>query len=206
EHARCHGARPRREDLGDRRGPHLRHPRRRARARRARARPPSRDRPGVGLRRGQGRGRRLAHPARHRTARIPRRLSMTAAPLENASALARPLGVRLRRFALGSGRVLAILGRAIWRVIGPVLRVVTPVGWVVIGLAVLALGLSAIFAWQEFTFLGFVLLAAVLVAAFFLIGRSSYGVFVELNPRRVVVGDRAMGRMVVTNTGARKLP
>jgi hypothetical protein len=131
---------------------------------------------------------------------------MTAAPLENASALARPLGVRLRRFALGSGRVLAILGRAIWRVIGPVLRVVTPVGWVVIGLAVLALGLSAIFAWQEFTFLGFVLLAAVLVAAFFLIGRSSYGVFVELNPRRVVVGDRAMGRMVVTNTGARKLP
>ncbi|HTN57805.1 MAG TPA: DUF58 domain-containing protein, partial [Protaetiibacter sp.] len=131
---------------------------------------------------------------------------MTAAPLENASALARPIGVRLRRFALGSGRVLAILGRAVWRVAGPVLRVVTPVGWVVIGLAVLALGLSAIFAWQEFTFLGFVLLAAVLVAAFFLIGRSSYGVFVELNPRRVVVGDRAMGRMVVTNTGARKLP
>ncbi|GMA91729.1 DUF58 domain-containing protein [Homoserinibacter gongjuensis] len=114
--------------------------------------------------------------------------------------------MRLRRFALGSGRVLAIVGRAIWRIAGPVLRVVTPVGWVVIGLAVLALGLSAIFAWQEFTFLGFVLLAAVLVAAFFLIGRSSYGVFVELNPRRVVVGDRAMGRMVVTNTGARKLP
>lgn len=131
---------------------------------------------------------------------------MTAAPLENASALARSVGVRVRRVALGAGRLLAILGRAVWRVVGPVLRVVTPVGWVVLGLALLALALSAVFAWQEFTFLGFVLLASVVVAAFFLIGRSSYGVFVELNPRRVVVGDRAMGRMVVTNTGARKLP
>jgi len=130
---------------------------------------------------------------------------MTAAPLENAPALARPVGARARRFATGLARVLAMVGRAIWRVVGPVVRIVTPVGWVVLGLAVLALALSAVFGWQEFTFLGFVLLAAVVVAAFFLIGRSSYGVFIELNPRRVVVGDRAMGRMVVTNTGSRKL-
>lgn len=131
---------------------------------------------------------------------------MSAAPLETATAFVRPAGARIRRFATGVGNVLALVARVVWRVVGPVLRVVTPVGWVVLGLAVLGLVLSAAFGWQEFTFLGFVLLAAVVVAAFFLIGRSSYGVLIELNPRRVVVGDRAMGRMVVTNTGARKLP
>jgi hypothetical protein len=131
---------------------------------------------------------------------------MTASSLDTASTLARPAGARLRGFARGVGTVAALLARAVWRVVGPVLRVVTPVGWVVLGLAALALALSAAFGWQEFTFLGFVLLAAVVVAAFFLIGRSSYGVLIELNPRRVVVGERAMGRMVVTNIGARKLP
>ncbi|PZQ90809.1 MAG: DUF58 domain-containing protein [Leifsonia xyli] len=131
---------------------------------------------------------------------------MTAAPLDTASALLRPAGVRARRAALGMRNVLTPIGRLVWRVIGPVLRVVTPVGWVVLGLGALALVLSAVYGWQEFTFVGFVLLAAVVASAFFLIGRSSYGVLIELNPRRVVVGERAMGRMVVSNTGARRLP
>lgn len=130
---------------------------------------------------------------------------MTAASYDTASARSRTAGGRARRFATGLWNVTVLVARGVWRVIGPVLRVVTPVGWVVLGLAALALALSAVFGWQEFTYLGFVLLASVLVAAFFLIGRSSYGVFIELNPRRVVVGERAMGRMVVTNTGTRRL-
>ncbi|TPW98160.1 DUF58 domain-containing protein, partial [Schumannella luteola] len=130
---------------------------------------------------------------------------MTAAPLETATALLRPAGERARRAAVAARNVLAPVGRALWRVLGPALRIVTPVGWIVLGLAVLALVLSSVFGWQEFTFLGWVLLVALVVAAVFLIGRSSYGVLIELNPRRVVVGDRAMGRMVVTNTGTRRL-
>ena len=112
---------------------------------------------------------------------------------------------RVRRFGVGVAAVASLIARAVWRVIGPVVRVVTPVGWTVIGLAVIALVLAGVFGWQEFTFLGWVLVAALVVSAFFLIGRASYGVFIELNPRRVVVGDRAMGRMVVTNTGSRRL-
>ncbi len=131
---------------------------------------------------------------------------MTAASIDTPSAPARPTGRGLRGLVTAVGNVLAMVGRALWRVVGPVLRVVTAVGWVVLGLAALALLLGAVFGWQEFVFLGAVLLAAVAAAAFFLIGRSSYGVLIELNPRRVVVGERAMGRMVVTNTGARKLP
>lgn len=117
----------------------------------------------------------------------------------------RPWGLRVRRFGVGVGNVVAPAARLVWRFVGPVVRVVTPVGWVVLGLALVALVLASVFAWQEFTFLGWVLLAALVASAFFLIGRSSYGVLIELNPRRVVVGDRAMGRMVVTNTGQRRL-
>jgi uncharacterized protein (DUF58 family) len=133
---------------------------------------------------------------------------MTAAapPLNGLPA---PL-VRAGRSVVRAGRVVwAVVGpviRAIWRVLRPVLAVVTPAGWIVIGLAAVSLTLSFAFGWQEFTYLGMVALAAFLVSGAFLFGRASYGVLVELNPRRVVVGDRAMGRMLVTNTGPRNLP
>jgi len=130
---------------------------------------------------------------------------MTAARLDTPAAR-RPAGARLRAAADAALAVLRPVGRAVRRVLGPVVRVVTPAGWIVLALAVLALVLSAVFGWQEYSYLGAVLLAALVVATLFLIGRSSYGVLIELNPRRVVVGDRAMGRMVVTNTGARRLP
>ena len=111
-----------------------------------------------------------------------------------------------RRFLTAVGAILGPVIRLLWRYIGPVLRVVTPVGAVVLCLAIVALVLSAAFGWQEFTYLGTVMLTAVVISTLFLFGRASYGVFVELNPRRVVVGERAMGRMLVTNSGARSLP
>ncbi|MBF0673569.1 MAG: DUF58 domain-containing protein [Salinibacterium sp.] len=114
--------------------------------------------------------------------------------------------LKVRRFWRAVVAVMAPVVRAVWRFLGPILRVVTSAGWIVLGLAILALVLSATFGWQEFTFLGTVLLAALLVSTVFLFGRASYGVHIELNPRRVVVGQRAMGRMLVTNTGAKNLP
>ena len=95
--------------------------------------------------------------------------------------------------------------RAVVRAVRPVAAVITPVGFVVAGLAVVALVLGFGLGWQEFVFLGMLLAAALLVSVAFLFGRASYGVLIELTPRRVVVGDRAMGRMVVTNTGTRAL-
>jgi uncharacterized protein (DUF58 family) len=130
-----------------------------------------------------------------------------AAPTLNG--LPAPLA-RAGRSVLRAARVVwAVVGpviRTAWRFARPVLGVVTPAGWIVLGLAAVALTLSAVFGWQEFTYLGMVALAAFLVSVAFLFGRASYGVVIELNPRRVVVGDRAMGRMIVTNTGPRNLP
>ena len=111
-----------------------------------------------------------------------------------------------RRFLRGVGAIITPLVRVVWRGIRPILRMATPLGWLILGLGAFALILSSVFGWQEFTFLGAVLLAAVFVSITFLFGRASYGVLIELNPRRVVVGDRALGRMLVTNTGVRALP
>ena len=123
-----------------------------------------------------------------------RRANPTRARLAAARAALRPLAT--------TG---AAIGRAGWRRVGPIMRVVTPAGWTVAVIATLSVSLSTSFAWQEFAYLGLVLAAAFVLAAFFLVGRSSYGVMIELNPRRVVVGDRAMGRIVVTNSGPRGL-
>ncbi|MET4582152.1 hypothetical protein ABIE21_001642 [Conyzicola nivalis] len=102
-------------------------------------------------------------------------------------------------------RLVVPVARRVWVVVGPVVVVITPVGWLVLLFSGLSIALSAIFGWQEFTYLGTVLLASVALSTVFLFGRASYGVLVELNPRRVVVGDRAMGRMLVTNIGPRPL-
>jgi hypothetical protein len=122
------------------------------------------------------------------------------------TARAKKFGGSLRRAFTAVNAIAAPVARRAWRVVGPVIRVITPLGWLVLAIGVASIVLSAVFGWQEFTYLGTVTLAAVLVGCAFLFGRASYGVVVELNPRRVVVGDRAMGRMLVTNTGAKGLP
>ncbi|NYF11328.1 hypothetical protein HDC94_002484 [Leifsonia sp. AK011] len=133
---------------------------------------------------------------------------MTTATNRTTS-LPAPLAAAGRSVARAGRVVWGLVGpvvRAVWRILGPILAVVTPVGWLVLVVAAVSLGLSFAFGWQEFTYLGTVLLAAFVLGTVFLFGRASYGVDIELNPRRVVVGDRAMGRMVVTNVGQRALP
>ena len=112
---------------------------------------------------------------------------------------------RAGRAARVVAAALAPAGRVVRRAVGPVLAVVTPTGLVVAGVAALVLVVGIALGWQELVVLGAVLAAALLVAVAFLFGRASYGVLIELAPRRVVVGDRAMGRMLVTNTGRRAL-
>lgn len=105
----------------------------------------------------------------------------------------------------GIGRFFLPAIRAIDGVAGPTLRAVTPMGWLVLAGAVGSFVVSGVFSWAEFTFLGATLSAGFLVALCFAIGRSTYAVSIDLNPRRVVAGSRAMGRMTVTNVGKRPM-
>ncbi|MEP6480829.1 MAG: DUF58 domain-containing protein [Rhodoglobus sp.] len=130
---------------------------------------------------------------------------MTTTTIRSAAPRLVTAGNAVWRALKGLWSVVLPVVRAVWRVIGPVLRVVTPAGWLVLVVAAISLLLSFVFGWQEFTYLGMIMAAAFLVSTAFLFGRASYGVHIELNPRRVVVGDRAMGRMLVTNIGPRGL-
>ncbi|MGB3911813.1 MAG: DUF58 domain-containing protein [Pseudolysinimonas sp.] len=86
----------------------------------------------------------------------------------------------------------------------PVVGIVTPLGWILAGFA-LAAGLAgALLGWLEFRYLALTLAAGLLVAFAFLVGRARFRVEVELQPRRVVAGERAFGRLLVTNTASRR--
>jgi hypothetical protein len=101
------------------------------------------------------------------------------------------------------GRLALQLLRRLGRAIAPVTASVGAAGWLVLGGIVVSFLLSGILGWVEFTFLGTTLLAAFLIAVGFVFGRASFTVLVELNPPRVVAGERALGRMLVTNIADR---
>lgn len=92
-------------------------------------------------------------------------------------------------------------GARVATVAAPVTGVVSPTGWLVLAAASASLGIAWGLGWIELAFVGGTLLAALLVAIPFVFGRVRYRVAIELQPHRVVAGERALGRLVVANTG-----
>jgi len=133
-----------------------------------------------------------------RTERAARRTS----PAEHAL---RSLGRALGAGAQNAWRLLRQVLVVAWQRIRPVTDVIGPAGRLVLLGAVLSYALSIAFGWVEFTYLATTLLAAVLVAVPFIVGRATYTVDLQLNPHRVVAGGRALGQMTVTNSGERAL-
>ncbi len=146
-------------------------------------------------------------PPRGRRRRTARRISERFGALPRPSGIrivvpawARRLGIRTRR----TTRVVQHQARRGWTAAEPALRILSPIGWLTLACAVAAFAVGRVLGWQEFVYLGLTLLAGLLIAVAFVFGRSSYAVLIELTPRRVVAGERALGRLVVTNTGAKK--
>ncbi|GLB68649.1 DUF58 domain-containing protein [Arthrobacter mangrovi] len=96
-------------------------------------------------------------------------------------------------------------GALLERHVRPVLAVVSPLGWMVLGTCVLLFGLGAAFGWAEARTAGFMAALLLLIAVGFVLGRSSYGVELDLARTRVAVGDHAVGSIAVTNTAAKPL-
>ena len=134
--------------------------------------------------------------------------TVDAPPAAKAGASARARGrsalAGLVAFLRTIGLVILAVLRVIWRVIGPVVRIISGTGWVVL-LGALIIGAAGfLLGWQEFVYVAVTLLGGLVIAILFIFGRSAFEVVVELSPRRVVAGERAFGSMVVTNTGARR--
>ncbi len=87
------------------------------------------------------------------------------------------------------------------RLAGPV----TGLGAAAIVLLVVCALVALITGWVEFMVAAVAVLALLLTAALFLIGRASYAVEVDMHSARVVAGQRATGALKVRNTSSRRL-
>ena len=123
------------------------------------------------------------------------------APSQTAIAF-RAVRRSLAASARSVGARAANASRAVGRFAAPVTGVISVTGWLVLAGGAVALAIAWAFGWIEFAFLGFTLLAALLVAVAFVFGRMHYRVGIELQPARVVAGERALGRLVVENAGS----
>ncbi|WP_152354456.1 DUF58 domain-containing protein [Brachybacterium subflavum] len=86
-----------------------------------------------------------------------------------------------------------------WKRAKPVLAVVSPVGWTLLA-AVLVSGVLGLWLHlTELNVLALALLVPLVIAAVFVLGRTSYAITLDLQSHRVVVGTRAVGRVEVRN-------
>lgn len=82
--------------------------------------------------------------------------------------------------------------------------IVTALGWVVVVSMVIAWVVGWRLGWVEFMLIATACATALLAAVAFTFGRMDLRVEIEVDPQRVVVGQRSAGRMLVTNPGERR--
>lgn len=91
------------------------------------------------------------------------------------------------------------------RHVGRAASVVRPLGWIAIGLAAVLWFAALTYGWME-ALIGAAVVTAVLVLSIpFLFGRTAYEVDLDLTRTRVVVGERAVGALTLTNSTGRAL-
>lgn len=116
---------------------------------------------------------------------------------------------RARRVVGAAGSVLRATARALRRAYrASVGRALEPVSGLGRAVAVVALALGLLgwrLAWVEPTVVATGLAGALVASALLSVGRSTYAVDLEMSDHRVVVGERAVGRIVVRNTSRRRL-
>jgi uncharacterized protein (DUF58 family) len=102
-------------------------------------------------------------------------------------------------------RIAAIVGAAIARVASRVAAVVTPLGWVMLGVIPVSLLVGYRLGWLELVAVGWAGLVLVAVAAIYLIGRSPFTVQLSLPHRRVTVAEPARGVIEIVNPSGRRV-
>ncbi|GAA1715943.1 DUF58 domain-containing protein [Isoptericola hypogeus] len=111
----------------------------------------------------------------------------------------------LRRLLADAGTaVTSGLVRA-WARVAPVVGVVSPFGWAVLALVAGAWWAGVVLRWQEATVVAVTATVTLVGAIVFVLGRLRYTVTLDVASRRVVVGDRAVGRLLVRNDSARAM-
>ena len=108
---------------------------------------------------------------------------------------------RLRRAGGVAGGLAVRIVRAARTVAGSI----RPLGWLVVALTVVTWLIGQSLGWAELLVVSGVGLCLLALCGLFLIGGSVVEVAIELHPSRVVAGERAAGRLEVTNRSKRHL-
>jgi len=91
------------------------------------------------------------------------------------------------------------------RVTGPALQAVNPVGRAVLVASLVCGVLGWRYGWTELKVLALLFGLSLLVATLWTLGPMAYAARIDLARSRVTVGERAMGRVVVSNSGSRSM-
>ncbi|SBS73094.1 DUF58 domain-containing protein [uncultured Microbacterium sp.] len=118
----------------------------------------------------------------------------TAPPLVTAQQV-----TRVQQLREDAAEFAALAGRKV-RAVAAVVR---PVGWVVLASAVVLWIVATTLGWVEVLIAAAVLTAVVLLSLLFLFGRTTYDVELDLTRSHVVVGERAVGALTLTNSTSR---
>ncbi|MFE4469247.1 DUF58 domain-containing protein [Leifsonia sp. NPDC056824] len=135
--------------------------------------------------------------------------TITRTQVELTNARARIVGERdgmLADAIVWAVRTGSAVGRAVASAAHALGAVITPLGWSMFLVTVLALVAGYVLGWTEAVVAGWMAVALLLIASLYLVGRIAYDVGLTLPTNRVVVGDRAPGEVTVRNPVRRRLP
>ncbi len=94
---------------------------------------------------------------------------------------------------------VAQASEGVWKPVAGVVRWVSPLGWTIVALGVACWVVGARWGWTELLMVAAAALVLVAVCFALAVGRTRVRILAEVDPRRVVVGEPATGRIVVTN-------
>lgn len=89
--------------------------------------------------------------------------------------------------------------------VAPITSVISPAAWVLAFSVVACVWAAITWDWSELWIAAFFLSAVLLLAIAFILGGHHVSAELDLSRNRVVVGERANGRLVVTNTSAHRI-
>jgi len=101
-------------------------------------------------------------------------------------------------------RFLTAVRMLVARVFGRLAGVVTPLGWSILAAVPITLVAGYLAGWVELIVVGFALVALILIAFIYLIGRTAITIELRVPHSRVVAGERAVGDVVVSNPSRRR--
>ncbi|MEO7448808.1 MAG: DUF58 domain-containing protein [Humibacillus sp.] len=94
---------------------------------------------------------------------------------------------------------VAHASEGVWKPVAGVVRWISPLGWTIVALGVVCWVVGVHWGWTELLMVAAAALVLVAVCFALAVGRTRVRILAEVDPRRVVVGEPATGRIVVTN-------